>query len=251
MPSLLNNRIFLALTLTSTLALSACGGGGGGDSTPVPNASVGGLWSGPATSIDGTESYELFGAITETGRFVFISETGLDIGNIFTTGNSADGGFDSYLLTGTEVSGLLTGNVAQRQRFNGTIFTLDNTEAGTFDLAYDNAYEVSTSLADVEGTYTASFTSGFSETYTFDADGTFTGSDTNGCIYAGSLAIINANYAVLELNGTVSACTDEPTLSSFNGLLAFERANTDTNDLIIAAGAGEAGAFLALLEKTD
>jgi hypothetical protein len=241
----------LTLTLTSSLALSGCGGGGGGDSSPAPNASVGGLWSGPTTSIDGSLSYELFGAITETGRFVFISEFGLDIGNIVTTGNSADGGFDSYSFTGTEVSGLLTGNIAQRERLTGTIFTLDNTEAGTFDLAYDNAYEVPTSLADVEGTYTASFTSGFSETYTFDADGTFTGSDTNGCIYSGSLAIINASYAVLELNGQVSACTGEETPSFFNGLLAFERANTDTNDLIIAAGAGEAGAFLALLEKTD
>ena len=105
-------------------------------------------------------------------------------------------------------------------------WTASTGETGEFTLTYLPLYERGSSLSMVEGTWTS-----FDEndnpfgTYTIDANGDITGSDVLGCVYTGTITIIDADVNVYEVMLTVSNCG--PLDGQYSGLGALDTSNVN------------------------
>ncbi|MFD2231322.1 hypothetical protein [Alkalimarinus sediminis] len=232
----IRNKLVVAI---ATLTVTACGGGGGGSApaaTPtVPNAAVGGIWTGITTLTDGT-TFETAGFITETGELRFITDDGAQqVGTITASGNSFTASITEYAEAGSPATGTVSGTISARQTLTGSAQFAGETTS-TFEYSYDSIYDRNSSLATIAGIYSDSDGAGYTETYTVDSDGTITGSDTEGCVFGGAISILNANYNMYRVNLTVSNCDTFD--GSYTGLGALTDEGGDVNDTFVLSVTG-------------
>ena len=235
--------------------LSACGGGGGGSSVgPVPNAKLGGLWTGTLT-VSGV-SYNMTGLSAENGTLELV-ET--DAGNTFAvqywgaissmgskftasfTGAviSSSGTFSDGSLRGT---GTATGTIVEHASINGTVtFTtsLNTVVTATLMLANDPTYSQPSSLTAISGNYTNTVTSG--DTLSITTGGVITYADPAGtqCVGNGTVSIIDASYAVYAGQISFSGCSAANALlnvTSFQGIGAIDSVNVPPLMLFLMHG---------------
>ena len=189
--------------LLSTLTLTACGGGGGGGGvTPVTNNNPSGLYTGTFTQ--NSVTYNMAG-IVYNNRFIGVSvDAGtLYAGNIGVSGNTITGLID-VLIIGGGFDHTTTVNATFVEGVSVTGTTSDAFGTSTFTMNADSIYTRAPNVT-LAGTY--SYTTGV---YTFAVtvanNGTFLGSDTDGCTYSGSQNNFDATHNLYQLVVTVSNC---------------------------------------------
>lgn len=106
----------------------------------------------------------------------------------------------------------------------------------------------STALADLVGNWSASISDGadgqLTQTITLDAQGQITGSDTNGCVYLGSITNNDAD-TVFPFNITLSSC--DPFNGSYSGLMAIISIGSDNQLHLFASN--DANGFAGVLSQ--
>ncbi len=224
-----------AATAGLCLTLAACGGGGGGGSdpdTPPPVSEVDGIWRGSFVS-DSTGSYSLLGLIKD-GEIRMLSA---DNGSIHAgTASVASGGVFSATTTDYAIGGTvyaetsMTGSYVQGQSISAD-YTATNGDSGTVSLTYDELYDRDSSLALTEGIW--SVTEGaYTFTITIQADGTLDGSDTDGCIYSGSVSIIDSNKNLYDVDVSAANCGVADGDYNGYGVISDDQSANDTFSLV-------------------
>ena len=201
-------KVSLYLLFISVLTLlQGCGGGGGGgggSSTPaaVNDGDPSGIYSGTLTE-DGV-TYNMAG-IAYNNKFVGISiDAGvLYTGNVGVSGNKLTGKVDVLVIGGgfdhtTNVSATFVEGSSITGR------ATDNFGTSTFSLNMDSIWN-RTPDVNLAGTY--QLTDGlYTSTVVVNNDGSFTGSDTDGCNYTGSQNNFDATHNLYALVVTASNC---------------------------------------------
>jgi hypothetical protein len=190
--------------------LAGCGGGGGSSTAPTPtppapSPTTPGLWQGTFTSTTAGVSGSIVGIITTTGAARFISlESGIQIfGTVPTTGSSLSASLTGVTPTGQTGTYSLSGTATAKSSLSGTYSGLD---AGSFSFTYNSAFTNGASLATISGTWTQSRADGYTVTITVDPSGAINGSDTLGCVYAGTATVPDAAYNYYSLSISLSSC---------------------------------------------
>ena len=197
---------FVAVSLF--LLITACGGGGGGGGgggNPTVNVNADGLWEGTFT--DSGVNYNMTGIIYDN-KFIGISiDAGvMYTGNIGVTGSQMAGSVDVIIINGgfdhtTTVSATVTEGVS----IVGS--ATDPGGTSTFSLSYDpdGIWNRTPNLATLAGTY--SITSGlYTYTKTIANDGSYTGSDSDGCNYSGTFTPFDSTHNYYRMTMTVTNC---------------------------------------------
>lgn len=212
------------LLLCFALLLSACGGGGGGDNGP--DQSPGGVYTGTFHSNAANVTFPVKGIVAESGRFFFVD---LDNGPLYQGSGNADGDqFDGFFrafapggfefVNGEQVtSGPILGTIDERNTLTGT-YRAEGGDTGTFSLTYVPAeYEIASSLSLLAGSW-RSVEDGFTTNITIAASGTFTGNDSAGCTYTGTVAIIDPDYNAYNVSA-IQRCG--PNRYDMGGVLTY------------------------------
>jgi hypothetical protein len=234
----MTNANYLLAIGSLLFTLAGCGGGGGSDDGETNvEKSIGGIWSGNVSSIDGTNPVQSIGVVAENGRFFFFSSLEFDVGTFVTSESSFTSNVKAY-VTDTEtfatVNGVISGSFIEREQISGTSRFEDGTPGSTFLYNYDPTYETPSSLSSIAGIYSRSNEQEtYTETYTIDATGLVTGSDTEGCITNGVLTLIDSRYTVYEIQLTISVCAADQNIS---GLAAYQSGGENGSDSLIIGG---------------
>ncbi|PHQ15732.1 hypothetical protein [Marinobacter profundi] len=147
-------------------------------------------------------SDDAYAILTPSGRITVISSIGIVTG-YFSDSVQVSGNVDLWSAETERTNYSLNGLFVARDSIQGY-------NLGIFDYQFHAQYQVPNEdicLAAVDAT--GSWSQTYDEvttTLTIDADNTFTGSDSTGCVYAGSLNDPSVEGGVFEIEATVSNC---------------------------------------------
>lgn len=245
-------RVLLALF---ALGSAACGGGGDGPMFTVPDSAaqdggVGGYWVGQFFSTEeGGQQAFVVAMTTEQGSaqltFQFDAQTHV-AGAISPSPENASGNMDCYLgseipFVGTEgiEPMILTGEIQPKDVWKGS-YKSEGDEGG-FNLGYSATYEYPSSIDRVTGLYefTVASTSGSSYSLTLEVDetGAMFGQDTTGCVYSGTIGIIDDRYNMYRVSMPVELCGEMS--GQYTGLASMQPGMSgELTTLVIAATSG-------------
>lgn len=102
-------------------------------------------------------------------------------------------------------SSTLTGAVTTKSVINGT-FTSSDGQSGSLSLSYDPISDGGSSLATTSSNRAAT-NGGVTTTLSIDSAGQLTGSDTTGCVYNGTVSIIDPTVDIYAVSVTASSCS--------------------------------------------
>lgn len=208
---------FFFTTILLSLILAACGGGDGGSGNSSTEPSTGGQTEIPPTSAmngiyvgnfdqEGAGSFKLT-ALVYNGRLFAISEQSNNLyeGNISTTKSGFSGQVTVYEQGGgvigkSSIQGTFKPETSVKGTFSGAA------GSGTFSLAYDPIYERNSDLSKVNDVWSTLTPPADRVTITIDSDGSFTGNDTNGCHFSGTLSIIDHSINLYRVDFTTTHC---------------------------------------------
>jgi hypothetical protein len=200
----LRTSVFLLLCLF----LGACGGGGS-SSTPVgvvTTADATGVWQGTITE-NGVGTFDVVGLIYEDDlRFISVDSGVVYEGTISITGTNFTATTTNIdIVNGGVIStSTLAGTVITASSITGT-YTSSDGSSGSFSLTYDPITTRGASLATIEGNW--SVTDGtFTITLSIDANGLLTGSDTDFCVYNGTVSVLDPAVNIYGISLTASSC---------------------------------------------
>jgi hypothetical protein len=184
--------------------LTACGGGGGGgSSTPTATQNPNGFWVGTFTESGIT--YELIGMIYDN-KFTGISTDAgvLYSGNIGVSGDLLSGTVDVLIIGGGyDHSSNISAVVKEGVSISGTATDANGTSA--FTLSYDSLFDRVPDLNLLAGTFSTS-SGTYTYTMTVNSDGTYAGSDTDGCGYSGTFTLTDGVHNLYDFTMTVTTC---------------------------------------------
>lgn len=181
---------------------------------------AGGYWEGRHYDPQLGRWADLSGVLTEDGRMFFSS---LDSDEVMIGSYTATGGTLQFNYRSCEGDDLNCFDASGTALFAGGDWI--NGTAGVaaeglqpVELTYRTIYDRAVTTTSIAGNYTLA-EGGETYSITVLANGALSGSDTQGCQYAGQLTPIDANFNAFAYEGTVSACTSD----SWSGLVV----NTD------------------------
>ena len=244
----MNQRRYLPifrLTFVIALAVASVSCGGGSSSiTFTPDEVASGIWHGTVTNSGGTS--DIGGLITEDKEVILIGRIktgvlayGVTVGTLDVTGDVLSGTVQNYggqyplcfpcnfsFPDGSSIATLsLSGTVATRATISGSFS--GGGDSGTFSLAYDTIYERPSSLSAVSANWTfSSPISGITTTVSIDPAGLIFGTNTDGCVYSGTVSVIDPFFNAYRVEVTVSSCGAAD--GTYSGLAAL--ADTVTTD---------------------
>lgn len=218
------------------VVLTACGGGsidgsgsGNGSNGSANNGDPAGIYSGTVQNSTSGTTDTLIGVIDANHQAVFVDQTNPAIfrfTSLSVSGNSFTGTFNAYAGSGQVFpngqvmdSGTANGTFVPQSSLSATTTVGGNSLLSTIAVQYQaSLYEIPASFTTVMGTYSYSITtsSGIdTSTIAIASNGTFSGSDTFGCTYSGSLTIPDTTRNAYEINGST---TCGGAASAFTGL---------------------------------
>lgn len=195
----MNNKIQFTFMLSAFLLLTACGGGSDSNndnnvSPTTPDIISEGLWVGSTFTnrnivglvLDDGSYYFLYSAVGNSSLISGVIQGASSMnGDSFTSSNAKD-----FNLEGLGVlSSTISGTVATKQSFDGTVTYSDNSTS-SFTTSYDSNYELSPSLLDLAGTFSGSAASSAgveNADIVIAEDGSITGMGASGCQLTGQL----------------------------------------------------------------
>jgi len=203
--------------------------------TPSPNDTPGGIWRGSVTTGAGT--FASIGLVNEAGDLRFITPGSDQTSGTFTvSGNLFTANLRSYVPFGfftftPPVHGSATGSINKRSALSGTI-SLHDSATSTFSFNYDSLYERDSSLSAISGNYSKSDGAGYTVTYSIDAAGVFTGSDTRGCMVNGNVEILDKDFNMYKASVIVTNCGE--TNGHYSGLAALADGVSQNDTLLFS-----------------
>ena len=226
------NRIVFALIAVG-FALVSIGCSSGGDSTyttppAIVDSDATGVWKGAITE-DGVGTFELTGIVEGNQvRLISISGDVLYAGSISITGTSFTAETTNYHINSLVLFGTsnLVGTVETKSKLSGT-FTSSTGGTGSFSLIYDSVTDKGSSLAITDGNWTIPSEIGTS-VISIDSTGLVTGTDVNGCVWVGTVSIIDPLVNIYALSLDASSC---PVDGAYTGY-AFISDTVSTNDTV-------------------
>jgi hypothetical protein len=228
-----------ALTI---LALTGCGGSGGIEDTPEvqamvcepakekfvsPTAQGAGIYRGFLEAgfdegiLEGgsetSNTAEGLGLLSPSGRLAFIASSGVVTGFFSLSApaeldgsSSLDGNVKLWNSETVSENVDLDGYITAQRNILGYCFICDYSTLGGPFYRFEAQYQVAKEdicwpSVDTTGSWSQTFDSQ-TTTLTFDANDQFTGSDTSGCVYQGTVSAQAIEGGVFELAATVSNC---------------------------------------------
>ena len=240
---LIQNVFVAVLIFSIAIFLINCGGGdgdgavadGGDGGGGVANESIAGIWEGTFISEVTSQVYEVIGIISENRETRFISDWGGQYsGTVNISGNNVSGILRAYAPVGFtfpdgssvgDVS--MTGNFQEKVLINGTYTGVG--DRGSFTLTYNALYERDSSLDLLSGIWTES-DSGYTLNVNIDTNGSLLGNDSEGCVFTGSVSIINSDYNAYRVSFTASSCGIYN--GTYNGLASLYD-TSEINDTLV------------------
>jgi hypothetical protein len=213
---------------------------------------MGGFWLGVLT-FDISQTSELFVALTtEDGRFRFISGESdtqfigtqvIDMTHTVGTGLGYSDPITPWLDM-TAVSATTTdAQLLEKDSFTG-IWTTASGESGNFDFFYDSTYQNPSSLAILEGVWTAYDDFGNPEaTFSIDGLGQFSGQNTSGCASVGQISLIDERYNVYEVTSSISNCF---IAGDYGGMAAVGEINVPGDAILLSISNNDRSITLGL-----
>ena len=195
------------ILISSILFIASCGGGsggsGGGGDDSEEDVNADGFWNGTFKQ-DGI-TYNLSSVIYDN-KFTGISTDAgtLYSGEVGVDGNKLKGTVDVLLIGGVlDRTTSVSATVIAKKTIEGS--TSDASGESTFSLDYDSLWDRDPDLATVAGTYSVT-TGAYTFIMTVAPDGTYTGSDTDGCTNSGTISPFDATHNYYSLSMTVTTC---------------------------------------------
>lgn len=245
----------LALLLMA-LGFSACGGGDG-PMFETPDAAgqtggVGGYWVGQFRSeseADVRPLVQVQALTTEQGNAQFIFQVDAEThiaGSVAPIPESVLGDVACYLGSETPFIGtegkepmLLTGQIEPRDVWTGSYKS--ESDAGGFNLDYSATYEYPSSIDRVTGmySYTVASSSGAAYSLTMEVDdaGNLFGQDTTGCVYSGTISVIDARYNMYNVSMSIDLCGEMD--GQYAGLATLQPGSSgELTSMVLAASSG-------------
>lgn len=201
------------------LALAGCGGGSDGDETAdaepqiqcLPAAELysddtaqnAGIYRG-YLEIDAQESAgEAYAILTPSGRIAVLADNGVLTG-FFSDGIQVSGNVDLWTTETEHTNYSLNGIFTARDSIQGY-------NLGIFDYEFRAQYQVPNediclATVDATGSWTQTY-DGVTTTLTLDGENDFTGSDSKGCVYSGSLNSASVEGGVFEIESSLRNCS--------------------------------------------
>lgn len=240
------NKNSRSILIVTSLLVVGCGGGGGGS---APAGTAEGYWEGTTGNgrtvwgvvlQDGTSWFIYSGINNDNVIAGVIQGSSSSIDGNYSSSNARDFNFEGFGI----LDGTISGNYAQMQTLDGTA----TSSAGStiFNLAYDNDYDLTPSLALIAGTYAGEdFATSDPVTLTIAADGSATSLSAAGCQATGTVTP-NQNGNVYDVVVTFSGGVCANGTSTLTGVLVG-----DGTELVSAAlNATRTNGFLYLGTKT-
>lgn len=218
------------LILFALILIQGCSSSGS-DSTFVPQVAdedATGVWEGTFTE-NGVGTFSLTGIVEgKQLRFISTEAGAMYVGTAAVSGTSFTSTVTGYEIEGTVfTTANLTGIVATKSSINGT-FTSSNGSTGSFSLAYDTVTEKGSSLAITDGNWTQTVNTTVTTTISIDSEGKVTGSN-GGCVYLGSVSIIDPTVNIYGLSLSASSCGVYD--GAYTGYIVISD-NVSTNDTL-------------------
>lgn len=239
------SRTFFHCSAAALLLLSGCGGGGGGDDdTPTPNtaARAQGAYEGTLSGAtipnfqlllleDGTY-YLLAGTGTGSAFVVegFIQGSGTETSSsVFTSTNARDfSGPGVYNLTANYVADVsISGSISAS---GGGALTFNGAPISTTLYDYDAAAQLST----VVGSWDVSVNGVVDSTLTVNSDGTYTGTDGDGCSYSGTITPRASGKNVFNVTYLSGPAPCDPAGVSAAGIAIITTPSPGSRQLLVA-----------------
>lgn len=218
----------LVLSGVMVLGAGGCGSGGGSSSTTATaptttptTVSANGIWRGTVTNSSvGYTSNDVVGLAFNGQLYFFDPNSGeMDTGAYTLSGNQMTANVTAYVdgVAGAVATGTITATVQSAASVSGT-YTNSLGQSGTVNLTYDSLYDRSVSLADTQDVWM--YTDGaYTITISANGDGSFTGSDTDGCTYTGSLVLAEPGKNLYATGLNVANCgVENGTYSGYGAL---------------------------------
>jgi hypothetical protein len=220
--------IFSLLFLSIVLIFLACSGDDGSSGT-----SASGYWEGSIYSSVENEYYPIIGVVSEDNEAIFLANIDVQVYQLFAgtlnvSGNSVTGALTGYTKDILFQDGSTVGSVT----FNGTVKTKKSIvgtftgvgDSGIFALIYNSyLYERASSLGLLAGQWASD------DTYIeIIANGSVTGGNTEGCVFNGSVSLIDPNFNTYRCNFTATSCADA---GSYNGIVVLRDETGYNNSL--------------------
>lgn len=213
-------QTFLIAMLLGAALLAGCDDSGDDD---YPYATPGGIYEGTLTDNTTQRQTQVFTIIDEDGNGRMIDD---DTGDFYSLSLSNDGLDLSGTLQGyaggsafpggqAQISGNLSGQITDEGL--SASFTESNGDSGTLSLSFDYYYYSYSNLPLLAGGWGYS-DSGFSLSLSINADGSFNGNSSDGCIYTGYFSIFDSYYNAYHVNYT-QTCGNSA--SNFTGLASY------------------------------
>jgi hypothetical protein len=196
------------------LGVAGCGGGAGpripGPEPPEPEASAGGLWQGTSSL-----GFGVVGLVSESGRFHFIQDDGVQLVGTMTTSHDAlSANFVGYVPIGEKLGdgsttgvGSLSGDLVERSTISADIsFTTSRgaESESTIALSYNPVYERDSSPAAVAGNY---LDTERNVVINVNADGELFSQDPEShCITNGTVSVIDPAFNLYRVEYEFSNC---------------------------------------------
>ena len=216
----------LLIVLGMAIALSAAGCGEK-DAVVPPASTAEGLWLGTtntnrtltAAVLDDGTYYVFYSLAAAPAQIAgIIQGTGASNDGSFTSSNAKDFGIGVAVLDAT-----LSATYATRQSFNGSII-YPGASAVTLTSSYNSAYDTTPTVASLTGVYTGQLGDSLglqTANVTVLSDGTFTGSEQNGCTFTGTVTA-RTKGDVFDQSLTFGGVPCLLPGSTFQGILYFD-----------------------------
>ncbi len=217
--------------------IAACSGGdGGGSSTPVADGNPEGIWSGTFDE-EGT-TYEVSGLIHSGEIVAFSTDAGVVYkGTYSVAGDEITANMNCFESGGSFfATSVLNGTFSEQGHLNGTFTTSyvgNGTTQGTISLAFNQIYNRPSSLELVAGDWEVAY-GDYSAQALIDDQGHITAEDTDGCIYAGVISVLDPNHNLYAVDVDVTDCYLAGQYGGF-AMLDDKDAEYDNNTLIYGA----------------
>ena len=179
----------------------------GQDSTFSSHASLDGIWRGDF-DIEGRGPFD-FTALHINGKAYAYSRRAraLYSGSVERDGETVTSTYTLFLRGGLTLDvAIITGELKEENRIASHFVTMNGGNTGALHLAYDEAYDIPSSLHRLSGVW--SHIDGNNQTIEFkiDSRGQIKGHDSKNCEYLGKLDVIEPDHNVYEVAVQIRGC---------------------------------------------
>ena len=242
-------KYLLSAVLCIAICVTVGCGGGNNSNTNSPSRTPGqaqAVYSGTASNgnafetiiLPNDEYYAIYGPTSGNGFVISNMMTGqgssdngsytATVTDFNNTGTFSSGSVSATYVVGSSINGKLTEAGNPAVSFNGTVVP-----SSQFN------YYTSASLSDVTGIWTGSLLDGATATVTISSNGAFSGSDSSGCSFSGTIAPDSSgkNFFAISLTYGASPCL-LPNQSASGMAVDYLLSDGVTRQLLAAVASG-------------